>query len=62
MEPIRRWLFVIGTIAAVILITTVYVLQPAPRSALGDTVGVRRSRPFRSPFCGWFVRETRLGT
>ncbi len=38
-----------------------YARQAAPRSALGDAVGVRRSRPF-SRFCGWFVRDTRLGT
>lgn len=62
MERMRRWLFVIGTIAAAILITTVYVLQPTPKSALGEAVGVRQGLPFRSPFCGWLVRETRLGT
>jgi len=52
-------LLVIGATAG--LMATVYVRQPAPRSALGDAVGVRRSRPFRG-FCGWFVRDTRLGT
>ncbi len=57
-----RRLAALGIVLLAILLTTIYVVQPAPRSALGDTVGVRRSRPFRSPFCGWFVRETRLGT
>jgi hypothetical protein len=50
-----------GHLAVMALATTAYVRQSAPRSALGDAVGVRRSRPF-SGFCGWFVRDTRLGT
>jgi hypothetical protein len=57
----RRWLTAITTILAVGVTTTAYVRQPAPRSALGDAVGVRRSRPF-DRFCGWFVRDARLGT
>ena len=57
-----HWLTGLGIVLVALVITASYVLQPAPRSALDDAVGVRRSRPFRSPFCGWFVRETRLGT
>ena len=57
----RRWLFALGIVLVAMLVTTAYVRQPAPASALGDAVGVRQSRPF-SRFCGWFVRETRLGT
>jgi hypothetical protein len=58
---VRRLLTVLGIVLAAALATTAYARQPAPRSALGDAVGVRRSRPF-SRFCGWFVRDTRLGT
>lgn len=57
----RRSLTVLGIVLAAALASTAYVRQPAPRSALGDAVGVRRGRPF-SRFCGWFVRDTRLGT
>jgi hypothetical protein len=58
---VRRWLTVLGIVLAAALAATAYARQPAPRSALGDAVGVRRGRPF-SRFCGWFVRDTRLGT
>jgi hypothetical protein len=58
---VRRALTVLGIVIAAVLAPTAYVRQPAPRSSLGDAVGVRRSRPF-SRFCGWFVRDTRLGT
>ena len=54
-------LTVLGIVLAAALATTAYARQPAPRSALGDAVGVRRGRPF-SRFCGWFVRDARLGT
>ena len=47
-------------VIAAALATAAYVRQPAPRSDLGDAVGVRRSRPFSH--CGWFVRDTRVGT
>jgi len=57
----RRWLAVLGIGAVAALAGSFYGRQPAPRSALGDAVGVRRSRPFRG-FCGWFVRDTRFGT
>ncbi len=61
LARMRRWLWALGILATAILIATIYVRQPAPRSALGDAVGVRRSRPFNR-FCGWFVRDTRVGT
>ena len=57
----QRWLARAAIVAAGILTMTVYARQPAPRSPLGDAVGVRRSRPFNR-FCGWFVRDTRVGT
>ena len=57
----RRWLVTLGLVLIAALAASAYVRQPAPRSALGDAVGIRRSRPF-DRFCGWFVRDTRLGT
>lgn len=57
----RRWLIALVLVLVVALGAAAYVRQPAPRSALGDAVGVQRSRPF-DRFCGWFVRDTRLGT
>ena len=57
----RRWLIALVLVLAVALGAAGYVHQPAPRSALGDAVGVRRSRPFNDS-CGWFVRDTRLAT
>lgn len=57
----RRSLTVLALVLAVAVATTAYLRQPAPRSALGDAVGVRRTRTF-SPFCRWFVRDTRVGT
>lgn len=56
-----RWLVAFGLILIIALGALSYVRQPAPRSALGDVVGVRRNRPFNH-FCGWFVRDTRFGT
>src|SRR3990170_912154 len=57
----RRWLVVLILILMATLGSAAHVRQPAPRSALSDAVGVRRSRPF-DRFCCWFVRDTRLGT
>jgi hypothetical protein len=58
---VHRWLARAAIAATGVIAMTVYVRQPAPRSPIADAVGVRRSRPFH-PFCGWFVRDTRLGT
>jgi hypothetical protein len=57
----RGWLVALGVVLIMASGATAYVRQPAPRSALGDAVGVRRGRPF-DRFCGWFVRDTRAGT
>jgi hypothetical protein len=58
---VQRWLARAAIVTTGLLAMTVYAWQPAPRSPMGDAVGVRRSRPFNR-FCGWFVRDTRLGT
>jgi hypothetical protein len=58
---VQRWLAVAAIATTGVLAMTVYARQPAPRSPLGDAVGVRRSRPFNR-FCGWFGRDTPLGT
>ena len=58
----RRWLAVVGIGGAVVAAGVAYARRlEAPRSALGDAVGVRRSRPVGFPFCGWFVVSTRVG-
>jgi len=59
---VRRSLTILAAALAAVLATTACVGQPAPRSALGDAVGVRRTRPFSKESCGLFVRETRAGT
>ena len=58
----RRSLTCLSVVLVAALGMTAYVRQPAPRSAIGDVVGVRRSRPVSNHTCGWFVRDTRVGT
>src|ERR671914_6889 len=58
---VRRWLIVLGGASVAALAMMAHARQPAPRSPVGDAVGVRRSRPF-SGFCGWFIRDTRVGS
>ena len=60
----RGW--IAGAVVAVAALAAALIAsnheRTAPRSVLGDVVGVRRSRPAGPPFCSWFVRDTRYGT
>jgi hypothetical protein len=55
----RRYALLAGLAGAGVLLY-IYLHLPAPRSELGDAVGVVRSIPFR-PYCAWFVAPTVLG-
>lgn len=57
----RRWIIAGGIVLVTTVGATIHVRQAAPRSALGDAVGVRRSRPF-GRFCGWFIQDARVVT
>lgn len=57
----RRWLVGLALGIAVAAVTTGFVRQKAPSSPVSDMIGIRSPRPFNR-YCGWFVRDTRLGT
>lgn len=57
----RRWIIALGVVLVTAVGATTYVRQVAPRSALGDAVGVRGDQPFKR-YCGWFIRDAAVVT
>lgn len=57
----RRLIIALGAILITAVGAITYMRQAAPRSTLGDAVGVRRDRPFDG-YCGWFVRDAGVVT
>ena len=58
----RRWILIIVVAMAVVLLTAGYIRRDAPRPDIAQTVGVLPRTPFKSKYCGWFMRDISFGT